>query len=210
MFSLEGLAGICELLCCLSNVLSSSNGADVAEMLEVLAAVVGGNTAGVFKGVNQEAVAVIVLEVGSEVGFLHTWEDLIEDRVIVVSGVDLGNELGVGLVTTLSDDSVVKVVEEVVSLIDMLSGLGLLVGEHAWHAAEHSLGPEGSRGFVVCSLELTDGLTHEGEVSELEDWGFVGLGLDSVELLGEGLSAHLSCGNSSVSVFHPVGGEKIS
>ena len=97
----------------------------MAEILEVLAAVVIGLTAVSFEGIDHEAIAVIVFEVENEFFFVKTWESFIKDGIVHLSKVDFSNEISVGIVSSFHDYSVVEIVEHVVSLVDVLSRFAL-------------------------------------------------------------------------------------
>jgi len=65
-------------------------------------------------------------------------------------------------------------------------------------------------GSVLTSLEFSNWLRGNGEVTPLQNVRFVGLFLDKVVLGLKGLYAELIQINSLVSVLHPVNGEKIT
>ena len=111
MISLECGARISKLLGGVSDEFDITDNADVAEVLEVLAAVIVGFSAVFFKGVNHEAVAVIIGEVIDKVILHKSWEGLSKDAIVHVSKVDLGKKFSMGFVSSLGDDSVVEVVE---------------------------------------------------------------------------------------------------
>ena len=91
MLSLECVARVSKLLGGVSDEFNITDSTDVAEVLEILASVIVGFSAVFFKGVNHEAVAVIIGEVLGKVILHESFEGVTKDAIVHASKVDLSN-----------------------------------------------------------------------------------------------------------------------
>ena len=83
---------------------------------------------------------------------------MVEDVVIVRSEGDLSHKSGMVVISTLSDDSVVEVVQHVVTIVNVLLAACLSSKiEEMRHLKEYTLNPEFARGILDSSFEFSDG-----------------------------------------------------
>lgn len=186
------------------------------EHLEVLQGVGIGLAARLLEVVDQVSVAIEIFWKSVKLLILDVFQDdtgsILEEIIDLDSVRNLVLKSFLILLGWLIHHLLVKVVEVDVSHIDGKVILSLLFGGGVGVSVEEivaSIGetvPHVGGLGVVATLELTDELVLDAGLTPLEDVRLGSLLFDELELLGEGLDAHLG----DVSVFHPVDGEKVT
>lgn len=147
------------------------------------------------------------LDVGWEGGLdgsldLHSVGEFLLEGLVVLDG-----GIGHDLVVEVVELGISLVNGEVVSLLDIG---GLLQLTELLLTEGFDLFPETSGVLsnvaIEGTLEISDWLRGEGELTPLENVGLVGLGLDGLELLLERLGVDVG----GIGILHPVNGEEIT